>query len=359
MLDVLNHIKIAGISCCVPEPVMESEELIPYLGEHEVKKFKQVTGVKQRHVSAPDKVLTAGDLCCAAAENLLEKLEVDRKTIDAIVLVTQSSDYPIPSTACVLQDRLGLREETIAYDVNLGCSGYIYGLHIAASYLQSGHLKRVLLLAGEADVHQIPIGRRLNGEAGSATLVEYDPEHGIEMAFSLKTMGSHFRYILNPYGGYRHGMNPKIREGLPFEECYATRMDGIEVFKFAVCEVPKITREYLELTGQSVDMFDLFFYHQSNQMILEEIARKVGISAEKCPISLDLYGNTNSASIPLAICDYFNRIQVQEKSEAEKRVLACGYGIGLSLGVTSFPISGNRCLPVICAREPWDDGIRL
>lgn len=357
MLDVLKHIKIAGISCCVPEAVMESEELIPYLGEREVKKFKRVTGVKQRHVSPSDRVMTAGDLCHAAAENLLKELETDRDTIDAVILVTQSSDYLLPSTACILQERLRLREETIAYDVSLGCSGYIYGLHLAASYLQSGCLKRILLLAGEADVHPIPVTRRIFGEAGSATLVEYDSEYGAEMDFSLKTIGRQFRSILEPYGRFRHGMDPKIRRGAPLEQCFGNRMDGIEVFKFAVHEVPKLTKEYLELTGKPADFFDLFVYHQSNKMILKEIVRKVGIPEEKCPISLDFYGNTNSASIPLAICDYFNRLHPQEKSEREKKILACGYGIGLSLGVTAFSISGNRCLPVITAGQPWEDGI--
>ena len=145
----IKNVRISGITCCVPENIFVIDDFRDELGEKGLAKFKKTTGIKQKHCCTKEHVITTGDLCFAAAEKLIGELQIDRETIDAVILVTQTPDYGImPATACVLQHRLRLSENCMAYDINLGCSGYAYGIHTAGAYLQSGYLKRVLLLVG-------------------------------------------------------------------------------------------------------------------------------------------------------------------------------------------------------------------
>lgn len=352
--DKLKGIRISGIACCVPPEVIRTDDFKASLGERSVEKFKKTTGIYQRYGCKRESVITAGDLCCAAAERLLKEKNIDRDSIDAVLFITQSPDYRTPATACVLQYRLGLSRECIAYDINLGCSGYPYGLHAAGAYLQSGFLKKVLLLTGDTGTHADPIESMLFGDAGTATLLEYDPEQP-DMAFLLRTQGEGFRYLISPYGQIRHLLDPMAIEK---ENNYVRSiMDGAEIFNFSIREVPELIQNYMEVFDCKREAFDLFAFHQANKMILQQIIKRSELPKEKCPISIDIYGNTSSASAPLTICDYFNRRNPSVNTKERKRIAVCGYGIGLSWGITSFYIKGEDCLPITITDEAYEDGI--
>ncbi len=354
--DVLKNVRIGGIACCVPDHIVEIDSLESKLGSKQIKKFKETTGVDKKYCCSENHIITAGDLCYAAAERLLIELDINRETIDALIFVTQSADYIQPSTACVLQYRLGLSEDCLAYDINLGCSGYVYGLHVAAAYLQSGVLKRVLLLAGEANAHVAPIPNMLFGDAGSATLLEYKKGNE-DMEFLLRTQGQGFRHLLIKYGGYRHGIGPHVEGALPGRDCFVGAMDGAEVFNFSIRETPRLVKDFFSSFHYSAEDFDLFVFHQANLIILEQIIKRLKLPREKCPISLNCYGNTSSASIPVGICDYFNRLNKEAKKKGTQNIMVCGYGIGLSLAVASIQIDGNLCLPITTTNQSYEDGI--
>lgn len=357
-LDRLKHVRVSGIACCVPQNIVDINEFEKEKGTKATESFKKTTGMFQKHCCHKDHIITAGDLCYHAAEKLIEELSVDKDSIDAVIFITQSADYPYPATACVLQYRLGLSQECLAYDINLGCSGYVYGLHVAAAYLQSGHLKRVLLLTGEANAHRQPVSAMLFGEAGSATLLEYD-ESQPEMNFLLRTKGSGFRELIIPYGGMRHPDYLFFAELVKDNKPPRNFMDGAEVFNFSTREVPKLFKDFFVACDCTEEDFDAFVLHQANLIILKQIMKKLKLPKEKCPISLDCYGNTSSASVPLGICDYFNRINPEAKEGGPKHIAVCGYGVGLSLGVASLHIDGNCCFPVITTNEAFEDGVEL
>lgn len=349
--DTVSGIKIAGICCCVPDDCRKLEDLSDKMGDDKIKQFIETTGIVQTYKSL-DLHTTTSDLCFAAAESLFEKLNIDRSTIDVLILVTQSADYIQPATACVLQHRLNLSIDCIAYDINLGCSGYTFGLHTAALYLQRENVNRVLLLTGDsiATDKGVLVDETSNimlfGDAGTATLLEKN-NCGEPFRFLLKTDGSGFRSLVSHYGGFRHGYEGEVEY----------TMNGADVFAFTLREVPKAFKEFYSIFNVEQDDFDVFVLHQANLMIIKNIAKKLKISMDKVPISLDIYGNTSSASIPLGMCDYFNR-HCTEKRDNVKTIVS-GYGIGLSWGVVSFNIDGNICLPVITTNKSWDDGVDL
>ena len=225
---------------------------------------------------------------------------------------------------------------------------------MAGAYLQSGFFKRVLLLAGETSTHSDPIESMLFGDAGSATLLEYDPEQP-DMAFLLRTQGEGFRHLMSPYGQMRHMRAPQ--EDGENNGYIRGVMDGAEIFNFSIREVPALVNDYMEAFSYKREDFHLFAFHQANRMILQQVIKRSELPKEKCPISIDLYGNTSSASIPLTICDYLNRLNPLAKTAEMKRIAVCGYGIGLSWGITSFFVSGEDCLPITVIHETYEDGI--
>ena len=343
--DSISGVKITGMCCCVPDDcrlVMERE----VNSEADLSQFIKTTGIEQAYRSVALRTTTS-DLCFASAEKLFETFSVSRESIDALIFVTQSPDYIQPATACVLQYRLGLSKDCIAYDINLGCSGYIYGLHIAAMYLQRSEINKVLLLAGESCA--TPKGiifdeePTLWGDAGTATILEKS-DCCEPMRFLLKTDGSGFQHLSIKYGGFRHGFGVDL----------AYHMSGADVFAFTLREIPKAFKEFMSHYDLTLDSFDAVILHQANRMIVENIAKKLKLPMDKVPISLDLYGNTSSASIPLGICDYFNRHGAVKKTNAN--LLLSGYGVGLSWGITGLIVDGNVCLPVIKTKNNWDDG---
>jgi len=361
--NTLKNVAIRGIACAVPKNVVKAEAYNDIFGEKNVKKFVETAGVKQRHVTLARPgmaAITAADLCCEAADRLMNHLNIDRNTIDAIIMITQLPDYGAsPANACVLQYRLGLSKECMAYDINQGCSGFIYGLYVGGCHLQNGN-KKILVLAGDA-MHKISevdkTQMMMFGDCGSATLLECD-EKAEEMSFLIRTIGSGFRYLMVPAGGSRHRWadgEKKDRGDGALRSDYDAYMDGTEVFNFTIKEVPVLINDYYSKKNLDNDKFELFVLHQANLFMLNYLAKKIKFSTGKMPLSLDRYGNTSSASIPLTLCDYFNRNNVTY--DKELNILASGFGVGLSLGVTDFKLRAGQCLPVFEVDHGWRDGV--
>ena len=347
--DSISGVKIIGMCCCVPDDCRRIAD-IDNIPEAELNQFIKTTGIKQAFRSAALNTTTS-DLCFSAAENLFKVLSIERDSIDVIIFVSQSPDYIQPATACVLQYRLGLSNDCAAFDISLGCSGYIYGLHMAALYLQRENIRKVLLLTGESiATHKGVIVDKepaLWGDAGSATILKKDSDAG-PTRFLLKTDGSGFRFLGIKSCSFRHGFDEKVE----------FIMSGADVFAFTLREVPKAFKEFYAYFNVEQDDYDIVILHQANRMIIESITKKLKIPREKAPISIDLYGNTSSASIPLGICDYFNRQNTNvNNANNEIKILASGFGVGLSWGIAGFNIDGRVCLPVITTDKCWDDGI--
>lgn len=339
-------IKIAGISCAVPENIVPTTYFQKYHPKEVVENMINSVGVEQTYRTSDSQC--ASDLCFAAAEKLLNRYAEDiRSKVGLIVLVTQCADYPLPATACVLQHRLGLSKDCMAFDVNLGCSGYVYGVAIAASMLQCSDHEFALVLAGDTCSKTAPESAGDNilfGDAGSATLLQKDasakPFSGV-----LMTDGSGYKYIIHRYGGYRHPTTDADFQYIDEARNYSydqTKIEGADVFTFSIREAPKAIKKFMEDSNKSTDDYDALILHQANLMIVNQIMKKVKFPQEKVPTSLKDYGNTSSASIPVTICNTF----ASECSKNEISILACGFGVGLSWGAIDMHLNPSDILPI-------------
>jgi len=355
----LEHTKISAIATAVPDDLEHTSDYADMFGEDYVKKFAQSTGVESRYTTHRLGV-TASDLCCAAAEKILTELNYDRDKIDALIFVSADRDYFSPATACILQDRLGLPDECICYDVPLECSAYVYGLYLAAAHINSG-CRAVLLLTGMAEdklpdtyvFHEFPM---LLGCAGSATLLEYDefsePVYGL-----LRSMGRGMPILMAPYGCQRHPLQ-MMAEDLGQEKAIALSnkpyMEGIDVMRFALTDVVRLVKDFKEHFQCDLGQYEILACHQANKLIVSNFVRKIQFPMERVPLTITKYGNTGGASIPLTICQYYSELAGQP---ATGKVLACGFGIGLSLGVVNIKVDPGKCFPVIKVKDRYDDGL--
>ena len=331
---------IKGIAAAVPKGTQTTDDLAQVFGPEEAEKIAQATGVRMRRVARPDQCCS--DLCFAAGESLLHALAWDRGSVQAILFVSQSFDYPLPATSCILQDRLGLPKSCASFDVGLGCSGYVYGLWIAAGLIASG-CERVLLLAGDIWSRGLsPLDRStvpLFGDAGSATALERDP--AAVQSFELGTDGSGYKHLMVPAGGpaarlprsadtavRRKGSDGNIRCN---EDLF---MNGPEIFTFTLREVPALISTVLGTVGWAKEEVDAFFFHQANKFMLDYLAKRMGLRKEKVPIVLEHYGNTSSASIPLAMV----HCERERLSKQSLKLVLAGFGVGFSWGSVALEL---------------------
>lgn len=328
-LEVKN-VSIKGISAGVPRRVIDNlKEFNDYSQEYDAAAFVESTGVKERRIDN----LTTSDLCVPAAEQLIADLGWDKKEIDAIVFVSQMHDYILPATACIIQERLGLSKECYAMDMALGCSGWVYGLSVVSSLLQTGSIKKALLLAGEGR-RRVPYDEPLFGFAGTATALEY--EEGAEgFKFHFGTDGGSYDAIIIPDGGCRNQFSAKSLEmedfnGRKINRLYS-RMKGMDVFAFGISTVPKSVKQLSEHFGIDYHDTDYYVLHQANLKMNNMIAKKLKLDAEKVPICMDTFGNTSSASIPLTIVT-----RLGDKNQGLRQYVCCGFGVGLSWGTVAF-----------------------
>lgn len=333
---VLEGIAIRGIRACVPKQsrTLEDEGLIDDPAERE--RLMGSIGVRSRHIARPE--IMTSDLCHKAADSLLAQLGWARDTIDVLIFVSQSADYVLPATACLLQDRLGLGS-CLAFDVNLGCSGYTYGLWTAASLLKGiaaeGRPARALLLAGDVSTSRLLKEDRatvpLFGDAGTATALEVDA--AADRIFGVfGTDGSGGRHIIVEAGGMKMPLLPTKTplDDDAHEQLYrAARLylNGAEVFTFTLKNVPALVKAIFAQSGATPDDIDYAIFHQANAFMLEHLRKKSGLSTEKVPVAMETFGNTSSASIPLAIC-----ARLSEQLDSPKSALLVGFGVGWSWG---------------------------
>lgn len=329
-LDFKN-VRIAGMSAGVPKH-NEFTKDNPFVSkEYDYEDFIKSTGIRSRRI---DENLTTSDLCCAAGEKLISDLCWDKKEIEVLIFVTQGPDFICPSTACIVQDRMGLSKECYAAEIPLGCSGWVYGLSYVVSLLSTGRVKKGLLMVGDARLH-IPTIDPLVGFAGTVTALEYKEGAG-EFKFHFGTDGSGYDAIIVPDGGARNQVSPKSFE---LEDVNGkrmcrlqSRMNGMDVFSFAISTAPKSMKKLAAQYNLNLDEMDYYVLHQANLQIDDIIRNKMKFPEEKVPMCLYDFGNTSSASIPLTIVS-------QLKGKIEKKhtkFLCCGFGIGLSWGSVAF-----------------------
>lgn len=303
---VFMGVRIRGVAAAVPEQVRTLADDAAFFGEEDVQKVSESTGVKQRHISMS---LTTSDLCQSAAEKLLDECGCAREDIDAVFFVSQTPDYPLPATACLLQHRLGLSQQCAALDVNLGCSGYVYGLWLASGMIASGAIQRALVLSGDTSYRLCSPEDRsvalLFGDAGTATLIERDVNAG-PSCFVLGTDGSGEHHLKVPAGGSRMKWSSEL---LVRHECEGGNkrsdadlyMNGPEIFAFTLRAVPSLIKKVLANSGQTADSVDHFVFHQANKFMLDHLIKRMKLPKDNCVIGLENYGNTSSASIPLVM----------------------------------------------------------
>ncbi len=355
----IKNSKILAMAASVPDDLERTTDYYQYFDKNYVDKFIESTGVESRYTSHRNGV-TASDLCFAAAEKVLNELDYDRDKIDAVLFMSSSRDYLAPVTACILQSRLGLSKDCLAYDVPLGCSAYVYGLYIATTHINAG-CRSVLLLAGSAGDRlssdfvpsEIPM---LHGSAGSATLIEYN-EDSEDIFGLLRSNGDDYKMLVSPFGGQRHSFW-KMVDDLGVERAVtlnnAHYMDGMDVMRFSLTDVVKMIKDFQKHFVVELDDFDILAAHQANKLIIKSLSRKIKLSMDKIPLSIDKYGNTGCGSIPLAICEHYKNMK---DKPSKAKIATCGFGIGLSLGIVGITIEPEKCFGILKVSERFDDGI--
>lgn len=321
---------IKAISYYLPERVVTNDELVQEFPEWTVDKIASKVGVNTRHVASEGE--TAADMAVLAAEKLFGEHAIDREMVDFVVLCTQSPDYLLPTSACVIQERLHLRRNIGAFDYNLGCSGYIYGLAIAKGLIAGGIAQNVLLLTAETynkHLHPRDKGNRtIFGDAATATLVSNDGYAEIGN-FSLGTDGTGANNLIIKTGGLRcpdkAGDLAFDENGNPTSSDYLY-MNGSEIFSFTQENVPIVVRDTLAKNSIEHEDVKMFVFHQANKYMLNFLRKKIKIAEDKFYVNMANVGNTVSNSIPLALYDAL------KDNKLSGNVLLCGFGVGYSWG---------------------------
>jgi len=327
-----NNIAISGIAACVPANIARIDDIKGLMTQHELQKAIKFTGVQERRLAGPD--ICSSDLCHAAALKLFDDLHIDPTTIGMLIFVSQTPDFRLPATACTLQHRLNLPKSTAAFDINLGCSGYVYGLSVAFSFASQNGINRILLLSGETSSKVVSSRDRattlLFGDAGTVTLIEKNAYMG-KSYFSLNTDGSGQNVIKIKAGGYRFPSSPETLRTQKYENGSIRNdeqifMDGAEVFNFTIKDAYQDIRNVLEFSDNDPEDVDFIIFHQANKFIIEYLAKKLNYPIERVPMSLKKFGNTSCATIPLTIV---TGMQGKLSSTPQKFIFS-GFGVGLS-----------------------------
>lgn len=317
--------------------LLSYEELEERFGAEAMRKVFSGTGIRNRRVASPG--VCGSDLAFNAASRLLTKYNVDSGSIDLLIFCTQTPDYWMPTTACILHDRLKLSNQCAAFDINLGCSQYVYGLSVAHSMLVSGVARRALLLTGDTMSQTVhPKDRAivpLLGDAGSATLLEESNDGSGFLGFELGTDGSGYKYLMIPAGGARQPWTPETAiESVDAEGNVRSLqnfyMNGVAVFHFAISTVPKAVQSLLERLAMHMSDIDLFLFHQANKYMIDYLLKKMKIPPDKTHMYLEEVGNTSGSTIPLLLSDALRLGKIKPGAT----ILAIGFGVGLSWAAT-------------------------
>lgn len=337
MKCIINNVEIKSIATCLPEGILEMSSLGGKFGEKEVETTIQGSGIERLHVASTH--VTSSDLCFEAAELLFQKQEIERSEIDGLVFVSEHPDYHNPATSCVLQGRLGLEKKCVCFDINYGCSGYIYGIFQAASLIGSGACNNVLVLAGNTNSKTVNKERKsalmVFGDAGSATIVS---KGNSSMAFHIESNGYDYKTVMNPKRGFRHwpeNLDPNFK-------LENSDMQGDDVFAFIISVGPKSIKSVLELIGWDKDEVDFYGLHQATRITVDFMRKKLKLAhPERAPFDIMNYGNTSSTTVPLVLTDWPYRASDVDTSLWKKVVLSA-YGVGLSWGSIACDLSKTK-----------------
>lgn len=336
--STLKNVRFAGMASCVPKRIVSNlTDCKPQLRAERERLVRNI-GIETRRMAPEWQCFS--DLAFEATEKLLDSLQWKKEEIDALIVVTQSPDYLIPATAIILQDRLGLPHTTVAFDVNLGCSAYPFGIHLLGSMISAGGIRKALLLVGDRSAS---MNDPIFSDAATATALEFD-ENASPMYFDLNSDGSGYRAIMLPVGGQREPVG--IQHLVPFREDENDHwhratdlvLDGPAVLSFSTQRVPPAVEKLLTYAGADKDGVDYFIFHQANRMINETIRKKLGLPVEKVPSTLRDFGNSSGASLPVTMTARINK----ELEAGRKRVVLSGFGIGLSWGTALVDIENAR-----------------
>ncbi|MEI7676087.1 MAG: ketoacyl-ACP synthase III [Bacteroidales bacterium] len=331
MKTIIHNIKIAAIASYVPETVLELSSLAAEYGEREVDNIIKTTGIERVRISGESQ--TSSDMCFEAAIHLIKKENIDIAKIDGLVFVSQTTDYILPATSVILQDRLELSKETVCIDIHYGCSGYIYGLFQAALWISSGACKNVLVLSGDTTSKMIhpkdKSMRMVFGDAGTATLVSKGTS---TMAFNICSDGSGYDQLIVKAGGFRMPKSEQTKDLIEDEDNNIRTLedlsiDGLGIFSFVISEVHPNVNAVIDQMCWDKDNVNLFAFHQANKYLLSYVQKRLKVPAEKIPMNVLNYGNTGPASIPLLLSDIYS-----SKNDNLEKVVLCGFGVGLSWG---------------------------
>ncbi len=354
----IPNVSIKGISACVPPKVEENRD-IPFYTPDEVEKVIESTGVERKHIVSDG--ITASDLCLKACEKLIEELKWERDSIDAIVNVTQTSDYTNHPNVFVLHEKLGLKKDCMSVDLYHGCPGWVIGLSTIASLVCHGSLKRALLVDGDnittVQYRQDRECRPLFGDAGTATALEYD-ENATPICFQTGTNSEDGKALIHTKGGSRsphtllsYEQELKMLSGEIGTEGIEDLMDGMSVFSFGISTPPKSIKQLCENYSLDLKSIDKIVLHQANLFMVQKIAKKLKVDKEKVPSCLKDYGNTTSTSIPLTIVTQCNK----EYSSKKLSTIGCGFGTGLAWASVYFVTDKIVCPDIIILNHSSQD----
>ncbi len=353
---VLQNIDIRAISCVVPDNVVGNSDFIGRFGDS-VHKFAKMAGVQRRCIALPEQ--TASDLSYVAVKRIFDSGVADRNEIDAVIFVSQTPDYVLPATACVLHHRLGIKKTCLAFDINLGCSGFVYGLFVAASLCHREGIRNVLLCGGDTISKLISPNDRssamLFGDGGFATLISKTDMSTTPWHYLYGTDSSGYKSIIVPSGAQRNtNGSHDVRECVEgvVRSDYNLYMEGTEVFNFTISEVPAAIKRLMTFANITAESTDFLVLHQANVFILKQIAKMTSFPMNKVPVSMDRYGNTSVCSIPITLCDLFSR----ESQKDNYDIVLSGFGVGLSWGVIHISIHSAICFPIISNSDSFSDG---
>lgn len=368
-----KHTKIKGISVVIPEKEINIYDEAQYYGNNikKIERMHKIVGFYKRHVV--DEGVTASDLCIQAAETLINEMNINKKSVDALIFIVQRPDHSAPATAYYIHNLLGLDKNCLAFDIRQGCPGWVYGLFVASSMIDSGAAKKVLLLAGDTPSVGVDLADRnvapVFGDGGSATLLEFSEDENITN-FNITVNSKGYEAIIKPASGYR--LPFKFNESdkdlvTPIISSSGTKhrlvdlfMDGLAVFDFTMNWVPQNILDLMKYSKISQENVDYLMLHQANKQIVQTLSHKIGFSEEKAPwASFEQLGNQSITSIPIAIA--FNLSDIL--SSHKLKLLCSGYGNGLAvasvvMNLDQIYCSGIRYYTVLHSRKTRNDYIK-
>lgn len=334
-----NHVKIVGVSACVPKNIEENINLPLYEDKEEIRKIMESTGIERHRIV--ENGTTASDLSIKAVEKIVADLEWNIESVDLLLFVCTTRDYIQPMTSPTIQSRLGMRQDSYVLDLPLGCAGWVYGMSMATALMTCGTIKRGLLVCAETNTQSHNLNDRtsrpLFGDAATVTALEYDAAYNHPMNYVFGVDGSGASAIMAQYGGFRNPVTPEslveheIEPGV-FRKGTDIVLDGLDVFGFAIRQPPRSLKKLIEVFHINLDEIDFLFLHQANKYIDDRIRKFLKFPAEKTPYCLNDYGNVSGASIPLTMVTRTAR-EIENK---ENHCLACGFGAGLSWASMEF-----------------------